>query len=79
MRDLAAELDKEAKRQEGAARAARAEADRSLAACSESAFAVAAAPGAFPEMKKVPPRTPRGGVLAELREGWWEFASKPWL
>jgi MFS family permease len=43
------------------------------------AFAVAAALRAFLDVKHVPPRTPGGGMLADLRDGWREFAGRPWL
>jgi MFS family permease len=43
------------------------------------AFAVAGALRAFLDVSHIPPRAPGGGVLADLREGWQEFRSRPWL
>ncbi|MGQ4512815.1 MFS transporter [Streptomyces sp. DW26H14] len=42
-------------------------------------FLVAAALRAFLDLSRVPERAPSGGVLADLRDGWREFVSRPWL
>ncbi|OEJ30991.1 MFS transporter [Streptomyces subrutilus] len=44
-----------------------------------AAFAVAGALRAFLDVSHVPDRTPGGGLLADLREGWVEFKTRPWL
>ncbi|WP_030200097.1 MFS transporter [Streptomyces sp. NRRL S-87] len=44
-----------------------------------AAFAVAGALRAFLDVSHVPERTAGGGMLADLREGWQEFVSRPWL
>lgn len=43
------------------------------------AFAVAAALRSFLDVSHIPPREPGGGLLSDLREGWREFAGRPWL
>ncbi|MEV6329820.1 MFS transporter [Streptomyces sp. NPDC051909] len=43
------------------------------------AFAVAGALRAFLDVRHIPERAPGGGLLADLREGWSEFAGRPWL
>ncbi|MEU6312010.1 MFS transporter [Streptomyces sp. NPDC047014] len=43
------------------------------------AFAVAGALRAFLDVRTVPDRAPGGGLLADLREGWVEFRTRPWL
>ncbi|MFF4304705.1 MFS transporter [Streptomyces sp. NPDC001601] len=44
-----------------------------------AAFAVAGALRSFLDVSHIPPRAPGGGMLADLREGWREFAGRPWL
>ncbi|WP_371614806.1 MFS transporter [Streptomyces sp. NBC_00454] len=44
-----------------------------------AAFAVAGALRAFLDVGRVAERTSGGGLLADLREGWVEFRSRPWL
>ncbi|MEU4039204.1 MFS transporter [Streptomyces collinus] len=44
-----------------------------------AAFAVAGALRSFLDVGHLPARTPGAGMLADLREGWREFASRPWL
>ncbi|MER6216774.1 MFS transporter [Streptomyces sp. NPDC001674] len=44
-----------------------------------AAFAVAGALRAFLDVGPVAERAPGGGLLADLREGWVEFRSRPWL
>ncbi|MEU3060479.1 MFS transporter [Streptomyces subrutilus] len=44
-----------------------------------AAFAVAGAMRAFLDVSHVPEREPGGGLLADLREGWVEFRTRPWL
>ncbi|MEU0133281.1 MFS transporter [Streptomyces sp. NPDC006296] len=44
-----------------------------------AAFAVAGALRAFLDVSHVPARTPGGGLLADLREGWQEVVGRPWL
>ncbi|MFI9002178.1 MFS transporter [Streptomyces sp. NPDC053541] len=44
-----------------------------------AAFALAGALRAFLDVRHIPERTPGGGLLADLREGWTEFAGRPWL
>ncbi|MEV5430773.1 MFS transporter [Streptomyces sp. NPDC052701] len=48
-------------------------------AADAAAFAVAGALRAFLDVGHIPPRAPGGGLLADLREGWREFAGRPWL
>ncbi|MFE7174281.1 MFS transporter [Streptomyces sp. NPDC057616] len=48
-------------------------------AADAAAFAVAGSLRAFLDVSHVPPRPPGGGMLADLREGWREFAGRPWL
>ncbi|WP_367324726.1 MFS transporter [Streptomyces sp. HUAS ZL42] len=48
-------------------------------AADAAAFAVAAALRSFLDVSHVAPREPGGGMLADLREGWREFAGRPWL
>ncbi|MCX5197519.1 MFS transporter [Streptomyces sp. NBC_00249] len=43
------------------------------------AFAVAGALRAFLDVSHVADRAPGGGLLADLREGWVEFRTRPWL
>ncbi|MEH0421689.1 MFS transporter [Streptomyces sp. B21-083] len=43
------------------------------------AFAVAGALRSFLDVSHIPAREPGGGMLADLREGWREFAGRPWL
>ncbi|MFJ5265412.1 MFS transporter [Streptomyces sp. NPDC088387] len=43
------------------------------------AFAVAGTFRWFLDVSHVPPREAGGGLLADLREGWHEFAGRPWL
>ncbi|MFE0651442.1 MFS transporter [Streptomyces sp. NPDC059534] len=43
------------------------------------AFAVAGGLRAFLDVDGVPDRAPGGGLFADLREGWQEFVSRPWL
>ncbi|MFF2193990.1 MFS transporter [Streptomyces sp. NPDC058157] len=44
-----------------------------------AAFAVAGALRAFLDVGHIAERTPGGGLLADLREGWVEFRSRAWL
>ncbi|MGW7542508.1 MFS transporter [Streptomyces sp. NPDC054770] len=44
-----------------------------------AAFAVAGTLRSFLDVSHIPPRTPGQGMLADLREGWREFAGRPWL
>ncbi|WP_431040741.1 MFS transporter [Streptomyces sp. P1-3] len=44
-----------------------------------AAFAFAAALRAFLDVSHVPRREPGGGMLRDLRDGWREFAGRPWL
>ncbi|WP_327131195.1 MFS transporter [Streptomyces sp. NBC_01343] len=44
-----------------------------------AAFAVAGAMRAFLDVGHVADRAPGGGLLADLREGWVEFRTRPWL
>jgi MFS family permease len=48
-------------------------------AADAAAFALAGALRAFLDVGHIPPRAPGGGLLADLREGWREFAGRPWL
>lgn len=43
------------------------------------AFAVAGALRAFLDVGHIAPRTPGGGLLSDLREGWREFTGRTWL
>ncbi|MCY0941399.1 MFS transporter [Streptomyces antarcticus] len=44
-----------------------------------AAFAVAGALRAFLDVSHIPERAPGGGLLSDLREGWVEFRTRPWL
>ncbi|GGT20078.1 MULTISPECIES: MFS transporter [Streptomyces] len=44
-----------------------------------AAFALAGALRAALDVSHVPERAPGGGLLADLREGWVEFRTRPWL
>lgn len=44
-----------------------------------AAFALAGSLRAFLDVGHIPPREPGGGLIADLRDGWREFASRPWL
>ncbi|MEU8841936.1 MFS transporter [Streptomyces roseus] len=44
-----------------------------------AAFALAGALRAFLDVSHTGDRAPGGGLLADLREGWVEFRSRPWL
>ncbi|MFJ6948402.1 MFS transporter [Streptomyces wuyuanensis] len=44
-----------------------------------AAFAVAGALRAFLDVGHIPARAPGGGLLADLRDGWKEVTSRPWL
>ncbi|MFI1285862.1 MFS transporter [Streptomyces sp. NPDC020858] len=44
-----------------------------------AAFAIAGALRAFLDVSHVPDRAPGGGLLADLREGWVEVRTRPWL
>ncbi|MFJ8695736.1 MFS transporter [Streptomyces roseolilacinus] len=44
-----------------------------------AAFALAGALRAFLDVSHIPARVPGSGLLADLREGWDEFVSRPWL
>ncbi|WP_337191969.1 MFS transporter [Streptomyces sp. HUCO-GS316] len=48
-------------------------------AADAAAFAVAGALRSLLDVSHIPPRAPGGGMLADLREGWREFAGRPWL
>lgn len=48
-------------------------------AADAAAFAVAGALRAFLDVGHVADRAPGGGLLADLREGWVEFKTRPWL
>lgn len=48
-------------------------------AIDSAAFALAGALRAFLDVSGVPVRAPGGGVLRDLRDGWREVASRPWL
>ncbi|WP_418953314.1 MFS transporter [Streptomyces cinnabarinus] len=43
------------------------------------AFALAGSLRAFLDVGHIAPRTPGGGLLADLREGWREFTGRTWL
>ncbi|MGW2817188.1 MFS transporter [Streptomyces sp. NPDC001415] len=44
-----------------------------------AAFAVAGALRAFLDVSHLPPREAGGGMISDLREGWREFITRPWL
>ncbi|MFG2210044.1 MFS transporter [Streptomyces sp. NPDC048638] len=44
-----------------------------------ASFALAGALRAFLDVSEVPARTPGGGILHDLRDGWREVAGRPWL
>ncbi|MEV3930585.1 MULTISPECIES: MFS transporter [unclassified Streptomyces] len=44
-----------------------------------AAFAVAGSLRAFLDVSHIPTRVPGGGLLADLREGWQEVVTRPWL
>lgn len=44
-----------------------------------AAFAVAGALRAFLDVSHIPARAAGGGMVSDLREGWREFAGRPWL
>ncbi|MFF8308989.1 MFS transporter [Streptomyces lydicus] len=44
-----------------------------------ASFAVAGALRAFLDVSGAPVRTPGGGILRDLRDGWQEVVSRPWL
>ncbi|MFG2968929.1 MFS transporter [Streptomyces sp. NPDC048288] len=44
-----------------------------------AAFAIAGTLRSFLDVSHIPPRTPGDGLLADLKEGWREFAGRPWL
>ncbi|MFI0714819.1 MFS transporter [Streptomyces inhibens] len=48
-------------------------------AIDSAAFALAAALRAFLDVSGVPARAPGAGMLRDLRDGWREVASRPWL
>ncbi|MBT1093638.1 MFS transporter [Streptomyces sp. Tu102] len=48
-------------------------------AADAAAFAVAGSMRAFLDVGHIPQRVRSGGMLADLREGWREFAGRPWL
>ncbi|MFE4576218.1 MFS transporter [Streptomyces chartreusis] len=48
-------------------------------AADAAAFAVAGSMRAFLDVGHIPQRVRGGGMLADLREGWREFAGRPWL
>ncbi|MFE5892905.1 MFS transporter [Streptomyces sp. NPDC056468] len=48
-------------------------------AADAAAFAVAGSMRAFLDVSHIPQRAPGGGMLADLRDGWREFAGRPWL
>ena len=48
-------------------------------AADAAAFAVAGSLRAFLDVSHIPARASGGGMLADLREGWREFAGRPWL
>ncbi|MYT27360.1 MULTISPECIES: MFS transporter [unclassified Streptomyces] len=48
-------------------------------AIDSAAFAVAGALRAFLDVSGIPERTPGGGIRNDLRDGWREVASRPWL
>lgn len=44
-----------------------------------AAFAVAGGLRSFLDVSHIPAREPGGGMLSDLREGWWEFSGRTWL
>ncbi|MFE9405596.1 MFS transporter [Streptomyces sp. NPDC006530] len=44
-----------------------------------AAFAVAGALRAFLDVSHIPARSAGGGMISDLREGWREFVTRPWL
>ncbi|MYW68598.1 MFS transporter [Streptomyces sp. SID8379] len=44
-----------------------------------AAFAVAGALRCFLDVSHIAPREPGGGLLSDMRDGWREFVSRPWL
>ncbi|MFH0517799.1 MFS transporter [Streptomyces sp. M41] len=48
-------------------------------AADAAAFAVAGAMRALLDVRHIPRRPPGGGMLSDLRDGWREFAGRPWL
>ncbi len=48
-------------------------------AIDSAAFAVAGALRAFLDVSGIPERTPSGGIRNDLRDGWREVTSRPWL
>ncbi|WP_234434183.1 MFS transporter [Streptomyces sp. NRRL F-5126] len=48
-------------------------------ACDAASFLFAGSLRAFLDLSHVPERDPGGGVLRDLRDGWREFVSRPWL
>ncbi|MFF4658336.1 MFS transporter [Streptomyces sp. NPDC001381] len=48
-------------------------------AADAAAFALAGSLRSLLDVRHVPLREPGGGMLADLREGWQEFRSRPWL
>ncbi|MFD8570233.1 MFS transporter [Streptomyces sp. NPDC059639] len=44
-----------------------------------AAFAVAGALRCFLDVSHIAPRAPGGGLLSDMREGWREVVSRPWL
>ncbi|PJN36791.1 MFS transporter [Streptomyces sp. CB02959] len=48
-------------------------------AVDSAAFAVAGALRAFLDVSGMPERAPSGGIRSDLRDGWREVASRPWL
>ncbi|MFJ8111472.1 MFS transporter [Streptomyces sp. NPDC096132] len=48
-------------------------------AADAAAFALAGSLRSFLDVRHIPRREPGGGMLADLREGWHEFSSRPWL
>lgn len=48
-------------------------------AADAAAFAIAGSMRAFLDVSHIPQRLRGGGMLADLREGWREFAGRPWL
>ncbi|QKV91235.1 MFS transporter [Streptomyces sp. NA02950] len=50
-----------------------------MLAVDAAAFALAGSLRAFLDVSGVPPRESGGGMPADLRDGWREFATRPWL
>ncbi|WP_416983378.1 MFS transporter [Streptomyces sp. T028] len=48
-------------------------------AADAAAFALAGSLRSLLDVRHIPARQPGGGMLADLREGWQEFSSRPWL